>query len=276
MSPFPSNIRLAVPIVVLAIAAGSLCADDSPGGDEPLKVLFIGNSLTYTNEMPQIFQGLATSKNHRVRVGVQAVGNYTLEKHWQEGKAAEMITGGNWDVVVLQEHSTGPIENPKSMKEYAAKFNELIKKQNARTVLFMTWPLQNKMSTQRRIAIAYEDLAKELGATVAPVGIAWQKALGGNKPVALHAADKKHPTEAGSYLTACVFYSLLIDPKRADLEGGIVYNGKTLTNLEVADATRLQRAARDAVREEKEKLEADAEKKAEKKADEEKKAEKAK
>jgi hypothetical protein len=271
------NFRLALAIVALALAAGSLHADDSTlGTDEPLKVLFIGNSLTYTNEMPQIFQGLATSQNRRVRVAMQAAGDYTLEKHWKDGKAAEMITGGNWDVVVLQEHSTGPIENLKSMKEYAAKFHELIKKQNARTVLFMTWPPQNKMATQRRIAIAYEDLVKELGATVAPVGLAWQKALGGNKPVALHAADKKHPTEAGSYLTACVFYALLIDPKRADMPGRLVFNDKMLTNLEVADATRLQRAARDAVREEKEKLEAAAEKKSEKKPDQDKKTEKAK
>jgi hypothetical protein len=268
MSLLAIRFRLALPILAFALAAAALRADDSPAGtDEPLKVLFIGNSLTYTNEMPQIFQGLATSQNRRVRVAMQALGDYTLEKHWKDGKAAEMITGGNWDVVVLQEHGTGPIENLNSMKEYAAKFNELIKKQNARTVLFMTWPPQNKMSTQRRIAIAYEDLAKELGATVAPVGLAWQKALGGNKPVALHAADKKHPTEAGSYLTACVFYSLLVDSKRADMPGRLVFNDKTLTTLEVADATRLQRAARDAVREEKEKLEAAAEKKPEKKTE---------
>ena len=95
------------------------------------------------------------------------------------------------------------------MKEYAGKFHELIKKQGAKTVLFMTWARQDKPATQRRIAIAYEETAKELGATVVPVGLAWQKARSASKPFTLHAADKSHPNEQGSYLTACVFFGTL-------------------------------------------------------------------
>ncbi len=248
---------------VLAIASTSLRADDPPaaGSGEPLKILFIGNSFTYSNQMPRILQGLAASRNRKIEVAVRAVGDYTLQKHWQDGKAAEMIGSRNWDVVVLQEHSTGPIDNLKSMKEYAAKFHELIKKQGAKTVLFMTWARQDKMATTRRIALAYEETAKQLGATVAPVGIAWQKALSGSKPVTLHAADKKHPNESGSYLTACVFFAALVDPKTVGLPGRLVFNGDMLTNIPTADAARLQRAAREAVREEKDKQEAAAEKK---------------
>jgi hypothetical protein len=83
------------------------------------------------------------------------------------------------------------------------------------------------------------------------VGIAWQKALAANKPFILHAADKSHPNEQGSYLTACVFFVMLIDPKTDGLPGRLVFNGKTLTNISTADAARLQRLAREAVREEK-------------------------
>ena len=156
-------------------------------------------------------------------------------------------------MVVLQESSAGPLENPKSMKEYAGKLNELIKKQGARTVLFMTWARQDKAATQRKIAIAYEETAKELGTTVVPVGLAWQKTLSGSKPPTLHAADKLHPNEVGSYLTACVFFAALVDPKIDGLPGKLVFNGSTLTNISVADAARLQRAAREAVQEEKDK-----------------------
>jgi hypothetical protein len=243
-------------IPLLLCLAALLCwttirADDTlPGGSaEPLKILFIGNSFTYSNDMPHILQGLAASRGRRLEIALHAPGGCTLEKHWQDGKATELVRGRKWDYVVLQENSTGPLENVKSMKEYAGKFDELIKKQGARTALFMTWARQDKAATQRRIAIAYEETAKQLGATLVPVGLAWQKARGGTKPFTLHAADKNHPNELGSYLTACTFFVALVDRKTEGLPGRLVFNGNVLTNIPTADAARLQRAARDAVRE---------------------------
>jgi hypothetical protein len=236
---------------------------DEPGGEnsgDAIKILFIGNSFTYSNDMPHIFQGMAVSRNRKVEIAMHAPGGCTLEKHWKDGKAAELIGGQKWDYVVLQEHSEGPLNDPKSMKEYAGKFDELIKKQGARTVLFMTWADQDKKGTQRKIALAYEDIAKELGAVVVPVGLAWQKALAANKPLVLHSADKKHPSETGSYLAALAFFAVLVDPKTDGLAGRIGFEGKTLTNLSTADAARLQRYARETVSEEKDKLEKEAEK----------------
>jgi hypothetical protein len=243
-------VHLLTAFLVFAVAPQFLRAEDPApqNAEEPLKILFIGNSYTYTNEMPQMLQGLAASRQRKIDVAMQAPGGYTLEKHWQDGKAAELIGSRKWDFVVLQEHSQGPVENAKNMKEYAGKFHELIKKQGAKTVLFVTWARQDKPATQRLITKTYEELAKELGATTAPVGVAWQKALAGNKPFTLHAADKNHPNEQGSYLTACVFFAALIDQKTEGLPGRLVFNGKTLCNIPTADAARLQRAAREVVR----------------------------
>jgi hypothetical protein len=246
-------------ILCIALAISStktLRADEPAGGSaEPLKILFLGNSFTYSNDMPHILQGLAASQGRKLEIAVHAPGGCTLEKHWQDGKAKELIDSKKWDYVVLQESSDRPIENLKSMKENAGKLDELIKKQGAKTALFMTWARQDKAATQRRIATAYEETAKQLGATVVPVGLAWQKARGGTKPFTLHAADKNHPNELGSYLAACVFYVALVDRKTEGLPGRLVFNGNVLTNISTADAARLQRAARDAVREEKEKAE---------------------
>ena len=242
-------------VVCVFFGMANLRAEDPSTGQtgESVKILFIGNSFTYSNEMPQMLQGLAASQKHKIEVTMHAPGGYTLEKHWQEGKAAELIGSKKWDFVVLQDHSEAPLNNPQGLKEYAGKFHELIKKQGAKTVLFMTWPNQDKPSHQRRIMLAYEDAAKEFGATLAPVGIAWQKAVSSGKPLALYSADKKHPSEQGSYLAACVFYLALVDRKMDDMPGRLVFNGKTLSNITTADAGRLQRAAREAMREERNK-----------------------
>jgi hypothetical protein len=234
----------------LAIIPELLRAEDpAPQNvEEPLKILFIGNSYTYSNDMPQMLQGMAASRKRKIDVAMQATGGYTLEKNWQDGKAAALIGSRKWDFVVLQEHGQGPFENAKNMKEYAVKFHELIKKQGAKTVLFVTWARQDKPATQRLITKTYDELAKELGAATAPVGVAWQKALSGTQPLTLHAADKSHPNEQGSYLAACVFFAALIDQKTDGLPGRLVFNGKTLCNIPTADAARLQRAAREAAR----------------------------
>jgi hypothetical protein len=267
---------LTISLFLLAIFAQPLRADEPAAKEEQktLNILFIGNSFTYSNDLPRMIQGLANSRGRKIEIEMVAPGGCTLEKHWQDGKAAETIKSKQWDYVVLQEHSDGPTNNLKSMKEYAGKFDELVKKQGAKTVLFMTWVRQDKAATQRKVATAYEETAKELDATLVPVGLAWQKATSGNKSVTLHSADKHHPNEQGSYLAACVFFSALIDPKNDGLPGNLAYNGKTLSNISDSDARRLQRFAREAIREEKAKLEAAAEK--EKKKEEEKAAEEGK
>ena len=86
---------------------------------------------------------------------------------------------------------------------------------------------------------------------MAPVGLAWQKALAGSKPATLHVSDKSHPNEQGSYLAACVFYGTLLNAKIENLPGRLVLDGKVLTSIATADANRLQRLAREAVKDEK-------------------------
>ena len=185
-----------------------------------MQVLFIGNSLTYVNELPKMLMELAKAgKQPPLRYEQETPGGCTLEKHWKDGKALAKIQSRNWDFVVLQESSAGPLLNRDSMFEYAKKFNAQIKKQGAKTLLYMTWAEQDKPGDQAAISNAYLDLAKDLRAEIAPVGMAWEKALKADKKLALHRADKKHPTPAGTYLAACVFYATIYGKNPAGLPG---------------------------------------------------------
>ena len=79
-------------------AAGE--ADTRP----PLHVLFIGNSLTYVNDLPAVFAALAEAAG-RARPFVRAVTGpgLSLEDQWNRGDAQKAIAVGGWDYVVLQQ-----------------------------------------------------------------------------------------------------------------------------------------------------------------------------
>jgi hypothetical protein len=205
--------------LLLLMAFGCARGADDP---QPIRVLFIGNSYTYVNDLPQMLDELAKAGKQRpLDIGRELHGGYTLEKHWKDGKAAPKIAEKKWDFVVLQEQSLRPISDPNLMMEYGKKFDEAIKKQGAKTMLYLTWARLDKPDAQAPLSKAYLSLAKELQASVAPVGIAWEMALKDTNPQALHQADKSHPTKAGTYLAACVFYGTIYAKSPEGLPGKI-------------------------------------------------------
>jgi hypothetical protein len=135
--------------------------------------------------------------------------SYTLERHWEEGQALRAIHDTRWDVVVLQGHSLQSIRNPKQLFTYVRKLDAEVKKSGARTVLFMTWAHRDKPQMLAGVVQAYSTIAAELNAALAPVGLAWQRALLERPALALHTPDHSHPLPTGTYLTACVFYATL-------------------------------------------------------------------
>jgi len=189
---------------------------------EEVHVLFIGNSLTYGNDLPKMIAELAKAGKQRpMRHERETPGGCTLEKHWKDGKALAKIQARKWDFVILQDQSQAPLLKRDSMFDHGKKLNAEIKKQGAKTILYMTWALQNKPDDQPAISRAYLDLSKELKAEIAPVGHAWQAALKADMKLVLHTNDKKHPNATGTYLAACVFYSTIYGKSPEGLPGSI-------------------------------------------------------
>lgn len=210
-------IRIAL-VVGLLLAMAGPCHADRPAcaGDGPLRVLFIGNSYTYVNNLPQLFAELAaagTPKGAAARV--VAVGGATLAQLFAGPYAVPAIRTGCWDYVVLQEQSllggyavNGNAVGLASFRDAVNKFDEEIRKKGARTVLFVTWARKDTPEMQSRIDEAYGKIAAETKAILAPVGDAWKQALHERPNLVLHQDDGSHPNPAGSYLAACVFYAV--------------------------------------------------------------------
>ena len=201
-----------------------------------IKMLFIGNSFTERNNLPGLLAELAAARDLSVEHELISVGGASLRGHWNAGRAAHAIETGGYDYVVLQEQSTLPVKNANRMAENVRLFDDAIKLAGSRTVLYMTWARQHAPETQQAIADAYNAIGDELGAIVAPVGLAWQSFLATHDKPVLHDRDGSHPTLAGSYLAACVFFVVLLKHNPVGIEIGPA-------GLDRQDMALLQRAA---------------------------------
>jgi len=267
----------AILLMVPSVASGQEAAP------APLNVLFIGNSYTAANDLPSMVEGLADAAGGRkIEVDRHLVGGCTLERHVKEKKAIDKIHAKKWDAVVLQEQSLRPVLGRQSMHEYARLLDAEIKQQGAKPVFYLTWARQHIPDMQEGadpatspdyaramyqigkagkttefdawcqqqnaglvggLNGAYLDIAHELEAKVAPVGIAWQKALAADPSVVLHRPDKSHPNPAGTYLAACVFYSTLLDKSPVGLPNELKQGDKVLVSITGDQAKRLQEIA---------------------------------
>jgi hypothetical protein len=129
----------------------------------------------------------------------------SLEQTWKRTKVREVIDNGAYDVVVLQEDL--PLTDVDTFHEYARKFDAEIKEAGAEPVLFMAWPDSDSEVTIEEIAQAHRDIAAELGVDVAPVGLAWQRAMEERPELDLYYLDGIHPSIHGTYLAINVVYA---------------------------------------------------------------------
>ena len=211
----------------------------------PIRMLFIGNSYTFANDLPGMLAKLSVAgRQPRIVAAVEAPGGCTFERHVAEGRAAQKIAGGRWDYVVLQEQSQMPVFDPPRTLEYGSQLDKLARESEARTLFFQTWARAGQPDMQDGLSATYARLAREAAATadgspgglVVPVGDAWRRVLANPPAPALHVADGSHPTPAGTYLAACVFYGVVHGKSPVGLTG-------RFAGLDNATARRLQEVA---------------------------------
>lgn len=222
----------------LAIPA-LLCAIAPLTGAEERSILFIGNSLTFVNNLPATLAGLAEAGGAGPLIHEQVtVGGATLAKHWRTGTALERIRSRRWTWVVLQEQSVGTYADPESFNTHARRFIEAIVANGSQPVLYATWSRLGEIATQDSITAAYAEAARPHGVLI-PVGEAFRSYRAGHGDGSLF-TDNRHPNPAGTYLAACCFYRVLFSADPCRLPAGA---GK----LAAEQRSELQTLARDTI-----------------------------
>jgi hypothetical protein len=182
-----------VPFVFAILVAATLSA----GADT--RVLFIGNSLTYTNDLPGMVARLGELDGRRIECVMVALPNYSLGDHLDAGNV-QKLARERWDLVVLQQ---GPSSLPESRRELirdAKRMAALF--EGTRVAMLMVWPLPGYAASWDRVVESYSEAAREVDGVVIPAGVAMRSGL----ELGVLGADGFHPSVTGTYLAALVTY----------------------------------------------------------------------
>jgi hypothetical protein len=246
--------RFFVPFLIAALmfnAGGCRRSSADAIAGEPgkeLRVLFIGNSLTQSNNLPAIVQALAAAGGQAPLVykSVLLPGT-SLEDQWNNGRALAALRAEKWNVVVLQQGPSSLPESRTNLIEYTRRFDKEIRKAGGVPALYMVWPESSRPKAFDAVSGSYAAAAKDVNGVLFPAGEAWRAAWRRDPKLKLY-ADDLHPNVAGSYLVGLVMYQQLYKQSPIGLPAKLSLKNSATTTIEVpAEQVRLlQEAAAEA------------------------------
>ena len=201
-------------VVLLLTTTSCLGNPEDPGQDSDqdpdFQVLFIGNSLTFWNDLPGVLTALIDSAGAgSALINSLAVGGFSLEDHWKQGTARNAIALGGWDVVVLQQGASASPEGRQLLLEYTQLFSDDAAAVGASTALYMVWPSASRIDDFDDVSQSYLLAAEQVGGLLYPVGEAWRIAWQRDPDLELYDSDGIHPNRAATYLAALVMFQQL-------------------------------------------------------------------
>jgi hypothetical protein len=229
--------RTAATLLLVLVA----CAAAGGAGAQPqhLRVLFLGNSLTATNNLPGTVAAIARAGGHTaIDVETIAPGGYALEDHWANGAALAAVRTGRYDVVVLQQGPSSLPESRVNLIEWTKRWADEARAHDTRPALLTVWPERERFSVFADVVRNYRDAARAANALLLPAGQAWRNAFRRQPALRLYGPDAFHPSRLGSYLAALVAYTGLTGelPHALPAAGGVKPTARTALVLRAATA----------------------------------------
>jgi len=243
---------LALPVLGMVLSLASCRLYDperytrltfAPGAPQT-RVFMVGDSLTYYNDLPGLLQQLSAGESKPIYIESKTFPLRSLEVHLAVDDSVEKIRKGHFDYVILQDFSDKPANNSQASLDSFVKFDDEIKRGGGKTIIFENWTHKKDVTADYPLMRAtYQRIADQTNAQMAPIGTAWKNCLADHPDIKLY-LDDRHPSDAGTYLTACVLYDLLYQKKSyalpQDLPGPHLSQSVLLTLRSVADRTVFQ------------------------------------
>ena len=196
---------------------------------DTLRILFVGNSYIFFNNLPQMISLLSDSLNTKLICKQSVYGGATLGDHWNSRRGIRtraILEKEKFDIVVIQDNSMWPLEHADSVLMIGKLFCDLIKSKNATPYIYNTWSRETTPQTQSAINKTYESLALQTQSVLVPVGSVWAEAKAQKPTVQLYMSDESHPSWHGTFLTALCFVKKITGTLPANYN--LVYNYPTI------------------------------------------------
>ncbi len=174
-----------------------------PRDPKVVSVLFLGNSMTYFNDMPRMAEEIAKGEARPMRVNSVTMGGASLDILWYGTKALEALWLEHWDYVVVQERSgSAPHDRGELFHKFLGMFADEIRRSGAQPLLYMTWLPERAEANEKLFRAA----AARARVKLVPAGTAFTELTKAGLDLY---ADGVHPNVAGSYLVACTVFSTI-------------------------------------------------------------------
>jgi hypothetical protein len=210
------------------------------------RLLFIGNSHTYTNDVPGMLQALAAAAGpESLAVASNAPPNFALIDH-VNGAAPRDIASAPWSMVILQQGWTPAGACRDTLRLAAGLLAGDAKKVNAQVAVYQVWTPVDRPSHMPGTIRSYELAADDVHGLLFPAAAAFQTALRRNPALPLYLDGMHaHASREGSYLVALVMYATIFERTPIGLPTAFTTRAGDRIQIAPATATTLQEAAAD-------------------------------
>ena len=173
-----------------------------------LKILFIGNSHTYFHDLPALTALKAKEDDYECDVTMLAHGGWYLHQHVKEPDVRFNIRYGQYDYVVLQEHSH-PFDDIPGYVEAAGTIAAWIREAGSMPVIYGTWAKKEEEPVQTVMNEVNRKLAEDLDALYAPVGESWWTYKASRPDMEMYEKDGSHASKHGMEFAAKIIWSTI-------------------------------------------------------------------
>lgn len=218
--------------LALFLAAGLCSATPKAEGREEAKparrVLFVGNSLTFWNDLPLLVEAMAKSKGLPLECESATGPDLSIEDHWNRG-TRDRIRKGGFSHVVLQQGPSSLAASRANLREWTQRFAALIREGGGRPALYMVWPDRSRRAFFDQVRESYRLANEDVSGLLLPAGEAWLAAWKLDPKLELYGPDGFHPSKLGTYAAAATIFAGLTGasplglPARLRLRNGVEY-----------------------------------------------------
>ena len=177
--------------------------------DSAKSLLFVGNSLTYFNDLPKLVADIGRAKGVEIKTEMVAYGNYALEDHWNDGQIQQLIATKKYDFVVIQQGPSSQSDGRISLLDYGARIKGVCTANNTKLAFFMVWPAFANFHTFDGVINNYTNAAVATNSLLCPVGRIWKDYFLATGDYSYYGPDMFHPSLAGSKDAARIIYETL-------------------------------------------------------------------